>query len=215
MEKYAALTVSFWKRQYYPHLLLVLVFVVVSGGFVSFRNLDGTQAAKVMEMYVSFAGIFLFTPLFMPEQDKEIWSLERSKQMPMWAVYLPRLLSALAAFSVVLFVFFVLLVQGGGSFEAVPLFRGAFCEILFLGSVGFFASAVTNNAVIGYMLAFVYYALSIGGKKLLGRLALFQMMQGEYGSWGYWLACGLLLFTAGCFLRERKIPHCGNRLLRF
>jgi len=204
MEKYTALTVSFWKRQYYPHLLLVLVFVLFSGGFVSFRNLDAEQAAKVMEMYVSLTGIFLFTPLFMPEQDREIWSLERSKQMPMWAVYLPRLLSAFAVFSAVLFLFFGLLLKGGGSFEAMPLLGGAFCEILFLGSIGFFASAVTNNVIIGYMCAFIYYALSIGGKRLLGRLALFQMMQGEYGSWIYWLLCGLILFAAGVLLRERK-----------
>lgn len=204
MEKYAALTVSFWKRQYYPHLLLVLVFVLASGGFVSFRSLDGQQAAKVMEMYVSLTGILLFTPLFMPEQDKEIWSLERSRQMPMQAVYLLRLLSAFAVFTVVLFLFFVLLLQGGGSFEPMPLLWGAFCEILFLGSIGFFASAVTNNVIVGYMCAFIYYALSIGGKKLLGRIALFQMMQGEYGNWGYWLLCGLVLFTAGLLWRERK-----------
>ena len=75
MEKYGRLTASFVKRQYFPHLLMVLLFVVLSGGFVSFRGLDGARAAKVMEMYAAFAGIFLFTPLFMPEQDREIWDL--------------------------------------------------------------------------------------------------------------------------------------------
>ena len=93
--QYLKLTFCFVKRQYYPHLLLILLFVAVSGGFVSFKGLNSFQAAKVMEMYVAFSGILLFTPLFMPEQDKEIWDLERSKGTPMWQVYLPRILLAL------------------------------------------------------------------------------------------------------------------------
>ena len=59
MEKYGKVTASFVKRQYFPHLLLILLFVVFSGGFVSFRGLESAQAAKVMEMYVAFAGILL------------------------------------------------------------------------------------------------------------------------------------------------------------
>ena len=78
MEKYIKLTVSFVKRQYYPHLLLLFLFVALSGGFVSFRGLESQQAAKVMEMYAAFTGILLFTPLFMPEQDREIWDLENN-----------------------------------------------------------------------------------------------------------------------------------------
>lgn len=204
MEKYASLTVSFLKRQYFPHLLLVLLFVLASGGFVSFRNLDALQAARVMEMYVVLIGILLFTPLFMPEQDKEIWNLERSRQMAMWKVYLPRIVAAVVIFLLVTVLFTVRLVQGGGSFETGILFRGTVCEILFLGSIGFFAAAVTNQPVIGYMLAFVYYAVNIGGGKVFGKFALFQMMKGEYGGWIYWLFGGILLFFSGVFLRERK-----------
>lgn len=97
MEKYVRLTVSFVKRQYYPHLLLTLLLVAVSGGFVSFKGLGELQAARVMEMYAAFAGILLFTPLFMPEQDKEIWDLERSKSLSGWRFCLPRFFPALDA----------------------------------------------------------------------------------------------------------------------
>lgn len=62
MEKYLTLMASFVKRQYYPHLLLTLLFVAVSGGFVSFKGLEEQQAARVMEMYAAFAGILLFPP---------------------------------------------------------------------------------------------------------------------------------------------------------
>ena len=49
MGKFGMLAVSFVKRQYYPHLLLTLLFVAFSGGFVSFRGLYALQAAKDME----------------------------------------------------------------------------------------------------------------------------------------------------------------------
>lgn len=203
MEKYGKVTASFVKRQYFPHLLLVLLFVALSGGFVSFKGLEDAQAAKVMEMYAAFTGILLFAPLFMPEQDREIWDLERSKGTAMWQLYLPRILLAVLVCILVISLFIGLMIRGGGSFDADSLFLGACCEILFLGSIGFFASAVTNQAVIGYMLAVVYYAVNIGGGKYLGKFALFQMMKGEYESWIYWLLGAVALLVSGVVVRER------------
>ncbi len=203
MEKYGKLTISFVKRQYYPHLLLTLLFVAVSGGFVSFKGLESVQAAKVMEMYVAFTGILLFTPLFMPEQDKEIWDLERSKKTAMWKVYLPRLLLAFIVCIAVISLFLGLMVKGGGMFDAARLFRGACCEIFFLGSIGFFASAVTNQVVIGYMVAVIYFAVNIGGGKRLWNFALFKMMKGDYGTWIFWLLGAAALFVSGIVVREK------------
>lgn len=203
MEKYKMLTVSFVRRQYYPHLLLTLLLVAFSGGFVSLKELGSMQAAKVMEMYVAFAGILLFTPLFMPEQDKEIWDLERSKSTAMWKVYLTRVLLALPVCILAILLFVGLMKREGGDFDANILFRGACCEILFLGSIGFFVSAVTNQVVIGYMAAVVYFAVNIGGGKYLGKFALFRMMVGEYRTWMYWLIGAVVLFSGGILIREK------------
>lgn len=96
MEKYLSAGSSFIRRQYAPHLLVTLLFCCMSGFFVSFRNLDSQQAAKVMEMYAAFAGILLLTPLFMPEQNREIWLLEKSRATSLWKLYLIRLLGAAA-----------------------------------------------------------------------------------------------------------------------
>lgn len=57
MERYLSAGSSFIRRQYAPHLGITLLFCCMSGFFVSFRNLDAMQAAKVMEMYVAFNGI--------------------------------------------------------------------------------------------------------------------------------------------------------------
>ena len=80
MEKYIKLTVSFVKRQYYPHLLLLFLFVALSGGFVSFRGLESQQAAKVMEMYAAFTGILLFTPLLCRNRIEKYGILKEVKE---------------------------------------------------------------------------------------------------------------------------------------
>lgn len=201
---YGRLLVSFVKGHYYPHLLLTLLFVIFSGGFVSFKGLGDVQAAKVMEMYAVLSGILLFTPLFMPEQDKEIWELERSRATPMWKLYLPRILLALLVCLLVIALFTGFMVKGGGDFDAGVLFRGACCEILFLGSIGFFVSAVTNQAVIGYMAAVAWFAGNLGGGKYLSGLALFKMMEGDYGTWPCWLLGAAVLFVGGVVIRERR-----------
>lgn len=209
MRNYVNLISSFVKKQYYPHLLLVLLLALLSGGFVSLKGLESTQAAKVMEMYVAFIGLILFTPLFMPEQDKAIWNLERSKKTSMWKVYLFRMLPAVLICLLTIWMFLYQMKRGGGIFDFDILFRGSCCEIFFLGSIGFFVSAVTNQVIIGYMIAVIYYVVNIGGNNYLGKFALFRMMKGDYGTWMYWLLGAVLLFASGIAVREKIAYHKG------
>ena len=64
---------------------------------------------------------------------------------------------------------------------------------------------MTNQVVLGYMAAVVYYAMNIGGGKHLGKFALFRMMRGEYGTWMYWIAGAVVLLAAGIVVRENAV----------
>lgn len=203
MEKYISIEGSFIRRQYLPHLAMVSILCVVSGFFVSFRNLDSNQAAKVMEMYVVFAGIMLMTPLFMPEQNREIWLLEKSKAIQMWKLYLLRVLAAVVLIAVVVSVFEGVMYLGNSEFPVQKLWLGSFSQLLFVGSIGFFASGVTNQAVIGYMVSVLYYFISIGASKYLGKLALFQMTKGSYDFMAEMLLLSLVLVAGGMVIREK------------
>lgn len=121
MERYLSVGSNFLRRQYLPHLLITLLLCIMSGFFVSFQNLLPEQAAKVMEMFVIFTGILLFTPLFMPEQNREIWLLEKSKQTSLWQLYLVRILEALVLLAVIVTVFIGVLSLGNSEFEAGKL----------------------------------------------------------------------------------------------
>ncbi len=204
MERYLNVGSSFIRRQYAPHILLTVLFCVMSGFFVSFRNLDASQAAKVMEMYIAFTGILLLTPLFMPEQNREIWLLERSKATPLWQLYLIRILEAVVLLMMVVTVFVFLLKQGGSVFSVGSLWLGSFAEIFFLGSIGFFVSGITNQVILGYMVSVIYFMLNIGGSKYLGKFALFQMMKGSYDFTALMLPTAFLLLAGGIILRERR-----------
>lgn len=203
MERYLNAGSSFVRRQYAPHLALTLLFCCMSGFFVSFRNLGAEQAAKVMEMYVAFTGILLLTPLFMPEQNREIWLLEKSKAMPMWRLYLMRVVEAVVCLAFIVTVFIQVMKQGDSQFPVGDMWSGSFCEILFLGSIGFFVSGITNQVVLGYMVSIVYFLANIGAAKYLGKFALFQMMRGTYDFVWILLTAAIVLIVGGIVLREK------------
>ena len=202
MERYASLERSFLKRHYYPHLAITLLICLLSGGIMSFRNLTQSQAAQVMEMYVALTGIVLFTPLFLPEQDREIWRLEQSKAAPMWKLYLLRTVTSFAAQAVVVTAFVGILAFKNDGLAAWVLWRGSYCQVVFLGSLGYFVSALTNQAVVGYMISILYYAANVGISNRLGCFGLFQMMRGRDGFEIPMLAAALVLFSLGAALRE-------------
>lgn len=203
MERYLSVGSSFLRRQYLPHLLITLFLCVMSGFLVSFQNLLPEQAAKVMEMFVIFTGILLFTPLFMPEQNREIWLLEKAKKTSMWQLYLVRILEALMLLAIIVTVFIGILFLGNSEFEVGKLWIGSFVEILYLGAVGFFVSGVTNQMVLGYMVSILYFIGNIGGSRFFGNLALFQMMKGDVTFIPWMLAGAVVLLTVGIVIREK------------
>ena len=156
-----------------------------------------------MEMYAAFLGILLMTPLFLPEQNREIWLLEKSKAAPLWKLYLIRLAIATVLLAAAVTVFCQMMRQGNSQFDGKALWIGSFCEIFFLGSIGFFVSGITNQAVLGYMVSIVYFFANIGASRYLGKFALFQMMKGEYDFILPMAAAALALLAGGIVLREK------------
>lgn len=206
MERYGKIAGNFLKHHYRYHLGLTVLFVAAAGAILSFRNLDGAGAAKVMEMYGILSGILLLVPLFMPEADIEVWLLEKSKAQPMWSLYLERLLVAILVLALVISIFIFRLSLGGSVFEAGELWWISFWEAVFLGGIGFFASAVTNQVILGYMLSVIYFIANIGGAKYFGRFGLFPAMRMRIDgmTWVWYLAGGVILFALGIGIRERK-----------
>lgn len=203
MENYGKTILNFIRYHYLPHLCGAALLVLCAGAVLSFRNLDAAGAAKVMEQYGVLAGILLLTPLFVPESDMEIWQLEASRHMPMWKLYLGRLFPAVCALAAAVSILILRLLAGGSVFPVGLLWRGAFCEALFLGGLGCFAAAVTNQVVLGYMVPVLYYAANMGMAERLWKFGLFPVCRGDEGTWPWLLGAAVLLVAGGIWLREK------------
>ena len=138
------------------------------------------------------------------EQEREIWRLEQSKEMDLWKLYTLRVLVGIVGIFLVVSLFLVRLYFGESSFPAGGMWLGSVAETIFLGSIGFFVSACTNQAVLGYMVAVFYYLCNDSAGKYFGKFALFQMMKQTYDFWPLMLAASILALAAGMALRERR-----------
>lgn len=82
MENLPTVEKYFVRYHYAPHLAIALIFCLISPAVIGYSNLDTAQAARVMEMYFSITGMLLFAPLLIPEQDRSIRALIKSKELP-------------------------------------------------------------------------------------------------------------------------------------
>lgn len=203
MEKYATLTGSFIKKQYIVFLLITAVFLLFSTQVMSFDNLQPNESAKVMELYINLVGMFLLTPLFVPEQDKEIWNLKSTKAMSMVICYLLRVLLGFILVTIIISGFAVMLYENNENFNLLHLIIGCVCEALFLGCIGYFFSAITNQVVVGYMFSAIYFFANVGADKVFGKFSLTHILKGK-NNFEIWMLMGcVVLVTAGIFIREK------------
>lgn len=203
MKRDLSIAAGFTKYSYKWHLLIVLLFGLFSGTVISYRNLNMDGCAAIMEKYAVFAGIILFAPLLLPEQDWELWQLERSKAMTVYRMECIRIIEAMLFLLIVVAGFLLAMKRGNSEFDMWLLGRGAYVEILFLGSIAFFFSAVTNQVIIGYMMSVIYYIVNLSAPKYLWKFALFEMRKGCFDFWGWMLSGAVILIIGGVLIREK------------
>ena len=73
VEKYLEITKVQLKHHAWQHLLVSILLLAASPLVLGISNLDAAQSAKVLETYVALTGIILFVPVFLPEQDWDLW----------------------------------------------------------------------------------------------------------------------------------------------
>ena len=75
MERILSIEKEHFKNHYAGHLAAALLFCLFAPVIVGMEALNRYQAGQVLDMYFSLLGIVLLTPLFMPEQNKDIRDL--------------------------------------------------------------------------------------------------------------------------------------------
>ena len=206
MERYVVVARENQKHNLWIPFLICILLLIVSPLFLGIENLTEPETAKVLEYYAVFISIILLPAVFLPEQDKDIRDLLSSKYMPVAKLYGIRMTQAIIYLMLLLGVYMCILKAGNCEFAFLKLYMGELATMVFLGGMGIFFYALTDQVVVGYMIPLLYYMLNITIPiNRIGTFYLFSMSIGKY-EWKWTLGiAGVLLLAAGIAIRsERK-----------
>ena len=204
MGKYLEVTKIQLKYNAWQHVLISILLLAASPLVLGISNLDAAQSAKVLETYVALVGILLFVPVFLPEQDRNLWDVIKTHYTKITTVYLTRILLSFL-FSALLILVFLLVMQAGNcEMEPVKYYFGTMAEVIAFGGLGVFAYAVTDNLIVGYMIPLGYYAAGISaGYRYMKKFYPFGMLT-DYET-KYWiLVAGIILMACGVLLIRKR-----------
>lgn len=184
------------RYNFLQHFAIACVIALAVPMIFSISSLTARGASQPLEFLLSFAGAFLFTPVFYPEQNKNVRDLIRSKRTGYLSVCLVRVLYSAAALAVIVGTM-VLVMKFCESSVTWRHFVGAYASALLLGSVGLFFAGASGNVTAGYMAAVIYYLAGYAMKEKLGAACVFSMTLGmdfsyKYGS----LAISIVMMMA-------------------
>lgn len=215
MERYLQIGKVNIRFNLFPHLLIALAFLCLSPFLMGVENLDAGSTAKVLEMYVALLGIILLTPIFLPEQDKDIRDLVGAKYTSAAAVTIIRILEAFVFLVIFIGAYVFMLKQNHCTFPEMKFCFGTLAEAVFLGGMGLCAYRIFDQIAVAYMLPMVYYMINFGGgKKYLGRFYLFTMVYGSYQEKIYLAAAGVLFIIIGIYY-PYAAKHIITKLIRY
>lgn len=193
-----------WKHNLFPHALLAVLLCLAAPFIMGVENLEELQVAKIIEMYLSFVGVVLLIPLFLPDADKDIRDLIASKKIPITGVRMIRLLEQVIVLSALLLVFLYALKLGNCSFQYGKCFYAAIANCVAMGGLGLLFYSITDSVVIAYLMPVIYYIASLGGSKYLGRFWLLSFSAGRIEDKKYLLAAGVLLIIMALFIKWKR-----------
>ena len=151
------------RHNFLLHYLAALGVVLLTPVIFGVSRLDELLAAQPLEFFLPLMGAILMPAVFMPEQNESIREVVRSKKTPYLGVCFMRLLCG-AIVITALTGAFVLYMKSMDSVVTMRLFAGSLASTFALGAAGFFASAVSDNVIVGYMTAVIYYICNFGLK---------------------------------------------------
>lgn len=166
-------------------ILTVLLFNV--------KALSYSEAIQPIELLLTFTGIMMLTPVFLPEQNPAIRDVIRSKWADYTGVCLIRLIYSIMTVVIIdlIFLGFMKMNESDvGMYHIVVAVAGA----MFLGAIGFCVSGITGNTTLGYMIAMAYYLINYGVKEKLGIFNLFSGEKGTYTDKGWLFLWTVILF---------------------
>lgn len=191
----------------YLSIMVSVVLLMITPVIFGTSNLDQVASAVPLEMFVSLIGIVLLTPVFQPEQNDEIADVVLPKRVSADIIYLTRTVY-LSVSLIALIVLFGAYMKIQKSDVTLLLLMGTVANAVFLGSLGMFTAALSDNTIIAYMIPLIYYIMNYGAGRKLGNYDLFSMRILHFQPKIWLFTTGILLVFASLLIKrlKRKIP---------
>ena len=123
------------KHNFLVHFILAVIIAVLTPVVFSISSLDARASAQPLEMILTFIGVILLTPVFLPEQNKEIRDVIRSKKTDYLTVYIIRVLYSVISVMLITGIF-VIVMKYCECDVTWKHFVGSCASSLFLGTTG-------------------------------------------------------------------------------
>lgn len=204
-EKIFSIVKEYLNHHYLGHLLAAVLVCAAAPLIMGIEALDAFQTAKVLEMYFSVVGIILLVPLFMPDQNKDVYEVICARETPVIYLFLVRLAVAVLTLGMMLLLFLLWMRQRECSFGLGKSWFGTFANCIFLGGIGIFFYGIFENLPAAYMVSVLYYVSNYGsGREYLGNFYMFSMTVTGSMEEKIWLTVGgICLMAAGIFWKYR------------
>lgn len=185
---------NFWLSHVF-NLLLACVFLMIVPLIFGINDLEPAEAAKLLEQYGAIIGIFLLTPIFRLEGQKNIQEVIESKYTSQTGIYLVRILMAVLTMAAYILIF-ILWLRANNSMLPVLIYTfGTFATSFFLGSLGLLAYGISDQIILGYMVPFVYILFNLfTGSRYVKNFYLYSLMKGSLKE-KYWLLASAILMV--------------------
>lgn len=157
-----------------PHITAALRLIVLTPILFGITALDDMTVAFPLELSLPFMGVILLTPVYSYEQEPGITDTVRVRKTPYLLICGIRIIMAM----ILMLVFicgFVMLTAALESEVSIAHALSSYANAVFLGGLGIFASAVSGNVVIGYLVPVLYFIMDLIGS--FGSFTMFSMMK--------------------------------------
>lgn len=159
------------------HNVLALVLLIIIPAVFSIKNLMQGEVIYITERYISLIGIILLTPITLAEDNKYIKELLLSKKISLNFIWFQRSINQLVILSILIVFSIFVFKCNHCELSNTRVFYITFANGVFLGGLGIFSYAITNQWIMGYVIPLCYYVLNLVFKenKFMKVLSIFSV----------------------------------------
>lgn len=144
-----------FKQTLFPAILLLLVIPMVYGT----SNLDSVKSADCLEKMVALIGLPMFVPLLKPEQNGGMDAIIAMRPLSYRIIVMLRMGLSLTGTLALIFSFEGYMCMDGCSFPIYVYAIRTLTAAMTLGLIGLFASTVSRNTAVGFLISFCWYGV--------------------------------------------------------